>query len=359
MEIDRRTLGPAHPDTLCSFTNLAWLYESMGDYVKAAPLYEEALRGCQKTFGPRKSATRPQPSIIWRRRTRPWGTLRRPLPLFQRSDRNRRKGLRSRPPQHGSHTGKSCRLLRIDGRLRHGRALQERSVAIDRKSVGPEHPNALMRLDNLAIWFGCVGNFRKGPAAVSTRSGHSPQGPWFRAPGNRSKPDQPWTAVQDDGGAWQGPAAVPASGGSQSKETSAANTRIRSAAFSSWAGFTWRRATLPTLCRCSSRRSPSAARFWARDTPTLARGLECLAECYCVMGRYRAGSMAPAREAAEIDNAVLNDVAPSLPDAQVMNAIQTKRFCLDVLLSATLRTGCRPRWGVCPVLEAARAVVAN
>ena len=67
---------------------------------------------------------------------------------------------------------------------------------------------------------------------------------------------------------------------------------------------------------------------------------------------------APAREAAEIDNAVLNDVAPSLPDAQVMNAIQTKRFCLDVLLSATLR-GCRPRWGVCPVLEAARAVVAN
>ena len=25
----------AHPDTLCSFTNLAWLYESMGDYVKA------------------------------------------------------------------------------------------------------------------------------------------------------------------------------------------------------------------------------------------------------------------------------------------------------------------------------------
>ena len=37
-------LDPEHPSTATSLNNLAALYEAMGEYAKAEPLYREALR---------------------------------------------------------------------------------------------------------------------------------------------------------------------------------------------------------------------------------------------------------------------------------------------------------------------------
>jgi CHAT domain-containing protein len=45
-------LGPEHPSTAVNLQNLATLYDAMGEYAKAEPLSQEALRILQKVLGP-------------------------------------------------------------------------------------------------------------------------------------------------------------------------------------------------------------------------------------------------------------------------------------------------------------------
>ena len=49
LELRKKALGPDHPDTATSLNNLAELYRSMGDYAKAEPLYERALKISEKS----------------------------------------------------------------------------------------------------------------------------------------------------------------------------------------------------------------------------------------------------------------------------------------------------------------------
>ena len=51
LEIREKALGPQHPDTAKSLNNLALLYEAMGDYAKAEPVFRlrlVAVEGCSK-----------------------------------------------------------------------------------------------------------------------------------------------------------------------------------------------------------------------------------------------------------------------------------------------------------------------
>ncbi|MHC1756201.1 MAG: tetratricopeptide repeat protein [Methanosarcina sp.] len=43
--------GPEHPDVATTLNNLALLYEGMGKYEKALPLYKRALEIIEKTLG--------------------------------------------------------------------------------------------------------------------------------------------------------------------------------------------------------------------------------------------------------------------------------------------------------------------
>jgi len=52
LRICQKVLGPEHPDTVTSLNDLAVLYWRMGEYEKARPLYQEALEICRKVFGP-------------------------------------------------------------------------------------------------------------------------------------------------------------------------------------------------------------------------------------------------------------------------------------------------------------------
>ena len=52
LKIFEKALGPDHPDTATALTNLAVLYRAMGDYAKAEPLYQRALKIVEKALGP-------------------------------------------------------------------------------------------------------------------------------------------------------------------------------------------------------------------------------------------------------------------------------------------------------------------
>ena len=53
----QKVLGKEHPDTAISLNNLAALYQAMGEYAKAEPLFQEALRIRQKILGPEHPET--------------------------------------------------------------------------------------------------------------------------------------------------------------------------------------------------------------------------------------------------------------------------------------------------------------
>src|SRR6266478_2090137 len=46
-----KVLGPENPDTAISLNSLAELYRKMGDYAKAEPLHQRALKIREKTLG--------------------------------------------------------------------------------------------------------------------------------------------------------------------------------------------------------------------------------------------------------------------------------------------------------------------
>ena len=65
LELSEKALGPEHPDTAQALNNLAVLYDSMGDYAKAEPLYQRALKIKEKALGPDHLNSQ------WNERTRP------------------------------------------------------------------------------------------------------------------------------------------------------------------------------------------------------------------------------------------------------------------------------------------------
>jgi tetratricopeptide (TPR) repeat protein len=52
LRIRQKVLGSERPDTTFSLNSLAWLYDAMGEYAKAEPLDQEALRILEKVLGP-------------------------------------------------------------------------------------------------------------------------------------------------------------------------------------------------------------------------------------------------------------------------------------------------------------------
>ncbi len=52
MEIDEKALGPDHPAVATDLNNLGLLYNKLGDYDKAEPLYKRALEIDEKALGP-------------------------------------------------------------------------------------------------------------------------------------------------------------------------------------------------------------------------------------------------------------------------------------------------------------------
>ena len=55
--IREQALGPAHPATATSLNNLAPLYQSMGNYPEALPLYQRALAISEQALGPSHPTT--------------------------------------------------------------------------------------------------------------------------------------------------------------------------------------------------------------------------------------------------------------------------------------------------------------
>jgi Tfp pilus assembly protein PilF len=57
VRIREQTLGPEHPDTATSLSNLAIFYADLHHFRQAEQLFERALEICEKVFGPKHPRT--------------------------------------------------------------------------------------------------------------------------------------------------------------------------------------------------------------------------------------------------------------------------------------------------------------
>ena len=108
LRIRQKVLGSEHPSAADSLNNLAGLYQDMGEYAKAEPLYREALRIRQKVLGPEH-------------------------------------------PNTATSLNNLAMLYRDMGEYAKAEPLYREALRICRKILGPEHPDTAIMLGNLAL----------------------------------------------------------------------------------------------------------------------------------------------------------------------------------------------------------------
>ena len=134
----RKRFGPEHPDTATSLNNLAQLYADMGDYAKAEPLYQRALKINEKALGPEHQHRTCLDNLA--DFIKPWATTpKRNRSINARSKSTRRHSARNTPPPRRCLNGLAL-LYESMGDYAKAEPLYQRALKIREKALGPEHP---------------------------------------------------------------------------------------------------------------------------------------------------------------------------------------------------------------------------
>ena len=149
LTIAKKTHGPNHPNVAAGLNNLAQLYRAQGRYNRTEPLYRRSLAIIEKVFGP----NHPNASIILNNLAELYQMQRRykkAEPLYLRSLANLKNALGADHPQVGTVLNNLARLYMVQGRYKKAKPLFQRDLAIMEKALGPNHPRLSTSLNNLA-----------------------------------------------------------------------------------------------------------------------------------------------------------------------------------------------------------------
>ncbi|PPR06941.1 hypothetical protein CVT26_004129 [Gymnopilus dilepis] len=158
LEKCRRDLGPDHPNTLVSMTNLVSTIRHQGRFEEAEKLGVEVLNNCQRVLGMNHPDTLTSmthlASIFWNQ---------------GRFDEAEKLGvevfvicqmvLGSDHPNTLSCMNNLATVFQTQGRYTEAEKLEVEALTIHQRVLGPEHPDTLASMNNLALTFGCQGRF--------------------------------------------------------------------------------------------------------------------------------------------------------------------------------------------------------
>jgi CHAT domain-containing protein/Tfp pilus assembly protein PilF len=158
LAIIEKVLGPDHPDVATSLNNLALLYKSRGEYVRAEPLYERALAIYEKALGPDHPAVANSLNnlaLLYKSR----GEYVRAEPLYQRALAIIEKVLGPDHPDVATDLNNLALLYQSRGEYVRAEPLLQRALAIIEKALGPDHPEVATSLNNLAELYRSRGEY--------------------------------------------------------------------------------------------------------------------------------------------------------------------------------------------------------
>ena len=184
LKIREKALGPEHPLTAMSLDGLALAYREMGDYAKAEPLFQRALKIDEKALGPEHPGTATVlRDLAW---LYMWmGDYAKAEPLFQRALKIREKALGPDHPNTAQSLDNLASLYDETGDHAKAEPLYQRALKIREKTLGPDHNLTASSLNNLASLYQKTGEYAKAEPLDQ------------RALKIREKtlgPEHPWTA---------------------------------------------------------------------------------------------------------------------------------------------------------------------
>ena len=149
LEVCERVLGPEHPDTLGSVSNLAQLLQNTGDYADAQLLHERALEAYERVLGPEDPNTLSSLSSLAALLQRE-GDYTGALALYERALKAYMGGLGPEHPGTLSSLNSLAQLLQGKGDYAGARTFYEWVLKAHERTLGSEHPDTLVSLNNLA-----------------------------------------------------------------------------------------------------------------------------------------------------------------------------------------------------------------
>jgi CHAT domain-containing protein/Flp pilus assembly protein TadD len=153
LKIREETLGPEHPGTAQSLNVLAELYHSMGDYAKAEPLLQRALKIREKELGPNHLGTAGSLNNLAALYYH-MGDYAKAEPLYERA-------LKILGPNAAGTFSNLAWLYYHTGDYAKAEPLFQRALKINEKALGPEHPSIVENLDGLGLLYYHMGDYAK------------------------------------------------------------------------------------------------------------------------------------------------------------------------------------------------------
>jgi len=152
-----RVLGEDHPDTLGSRGNLAVAYQAAGDLGRAIPLFEQVLAGSVRVLGEDHPATLGSLSNL-AGAYQVAGDLGRAIPLYEQVLADRLRVLGADHPDTLGSRGNLALAYQDAGDLGRAIPLHEQVLADRLRVLGADHPATLGSRNNLAVAYQAAGD---------------------------------------------------------------------------------------------------------------------------------------------------------------------------------------------------------
>ncbi len=149
LAIRTRILGPDDPLTALSLNNLAWLSFNQGRYAKAEPLYRRALAIAEKALGPEHPGLAlglTNLGLLYNAQ----GAYAKAEAVDLRALAIREKALGPDHPDTATSLNNLAAVYINQGRYAEAEPLLRRTLAIKQKVLGDDHPDTATSLNNLA-----------------------------------------------------------------------------------------------------------------------------------------------------------------------------------------------------------------
>ncbi|MDM8565018.1 tetratricopeptide repeat protein [Candidatus Halobeggiatoa sp. HSG11] len=159
LKIYQQVLGD-HPETATSLNNLALMYESMGEYARAEPLYQKALAIKKTALGenhPRYANSLNNFAELYKS----MGDYARAESLHQKALAIRKTALGENHPDYAQSLNNLALLYKSMGDYARAEPFYQQALAIDKIALGENHPDYAIDLNNLAVLYESMGDYAR------------------------------------------------------------------------------------------------------------------------------------------------------------------------------------------------------
>ncbi len=156
----RRIYGEKHPAYATSLNNLAYVYDEMGRYEKALPLYQQALQIRKEVFGERHqnyAASLNNLAYVYDM----IGSYKKALPLFQQALQIRKDVFGEKNLAYAGSLNNLAALYDEMGNYEKALPLYQQALQIYKEVLGEINASYATALNNLAALYDEMGNYEK------------------------------------------------------------------------------------------------------------------------------------------------------------------------------------------------------